>query len=210
MADFDDFPDMWSSSSSDAPFRRRRAELATFDEVLDAAGAGDSWAFERLFSDIQSPLRAFAVARGAGDPDGLVNEVLSEVFEALPAFRGDQSAYRGFVFHVARRRLIDEYRRRARRPRLDLRAEPIEPPTASADPRTSPDAMVGIDLERALRMLDGLTPDQRDVLALRVICDLSLAETAAAVGKPLTAVKALQRRGIATLRRSFSAGTVSS
>ena len=171
-----------------------------------AAKGGDSWAFERLFTEIQAPLRAFAVARGADDPDGLVNEVLAQVFAAIPTFTGDETGFRGLVFHVARRRLIDGYRRTKRRPALDLRPTVDERPRGSAGDDTSP---VSSSLEHTLRVLDTLTTDQRDVLILRVVCDLSIAETAEALDKPITAIKALQRRGLAALKRKISDGTVS-
>jgi RNA polymerase sigma-70 factor (ECF subfamily) len=45
-----------------------------------------------------------------------------------------------------------------------------------------------------------LTDDQRDVLALRIIANLTLEETADTVGKRVGAVKALQRRGLIALR----------
>jgi RNA polymerase sigma-70 factor (ECF subfamily) len=48
-----------------------------------------------------------------------------------------------------------------------------------------------------------LTDDQREVLALRVIANLTLEETAQVVGKNVGAVKQLQRRALAGIRRSF-------
>jgi RNA polymerase sigma-70 factor (ECF subfamily) len=58
-------------------------------------------------------------------------------------------------------------------------------------------------------LLADLTPDQRHVLALRVIADLSLEQVAAATGKPVGAVKALQHRALATLRRKIAGEAVS-
>ncbi len=52
-------------------------------------------------------------------------------------------------------------------------------------------------------MLGILSPDQRAVLLLRILGDLSVDDTAAAVGKSPGAVKQLQRRGLATLRREL-------
>ncbi len=63
--------------------------------------------------------------------------------------------------------------------------------------------------ERALRRLAELTEDQRNGLALRVIADLTVDEVASILGKPRGAVKALQRRALATLRRRISAQAVS-
>jgi DNA-directed RNA polymerase specialized sigma24 family protein len=54
-----------------------------------------------------------------------------------------------------------------------------------------------------------LTADQQDVLLLRLVGDLSLEEVARVVGKRLTAVKALQRRGLAALARRISREAVS-
>jgi len=59
--------------------------------------------------------------------------------------------------------------------------------------------------ERVRRLLDQLSPDQRDVLVLRIVADLSVEQTAAVVGKSYEAVKALQRRGLASLKRGLLA-----
>ncbi len=50
-------------------------------------------------------------------------------------------------------------------------------------------------------LLAALTTDQRDVLTLRVMAGLTLEETATVVDKPVSAVKALQRRALGALRR---------
>ncbi len=168
------------------------------DDPIGAARLGHSWAFERLFDELSRPLRSFASARGAQDPDGAVNEVLAEAFRGLPSFRGDEHAFRGFVFHIARRRLIDEYRRTSRRVQSVPLHDGVDPP-ASGDPMGD---VVAHD--RAVALVDMLTADQRDVILLRVVADLSLEDTAAALDKPVTAVKALQRRALASLRRKIA------
>ena len=169
----------------------------------DAARRGENAAFQTLFEGISRPLRAFATARGAADPDGLVNDVLAEAFRGLPTFVGGEDAFRGFVFHIARRRLIDEYRRANRRVRTVPMAESMDA-VSTADP-----ARDVASRDRAVRLVGMLTEDQRDVVLLRVVADLSLEETAAALGKPITAIKALQRRALGTLRRKISEEAVS-
>jgi len=52
-------------------------------------------------------------------------------------------------------------------------------------------------------LLADLPPDQRDVLLLRVVADLSIEDTAAALGKRPGAVKSLQHRAMASLRRTL-------
>ena len=172
-------------------------------DTIGAARLGHSWAFQRLFDELSRPLRSFADARGAQDPDGVVNDVLAEAFRALPGFRGDEGAFRGFVFHIARRRLIDEYRRTSRRVHSVPLPDGLDPPAA-------PDPMADVVAHhRALALVDMLTADQRDVILLRVVADLSIDDTAAALDKPVSAVKALQRRALATLRRKIDQQGVS-
>ena len=55
---------------------------------------------------------------------------------------------------------------------------------------------------RALALLSLLTPDQRQVVSLRVLGDLTLQQTAEVLGRDIGTVKSLQHRGLARLRRS--------
>ena len=66
------------------------------------------------------------------------------------------------------------------------------------------EAIARLAQERVQQLLGRLSPDQRDVLALRILAELSVDETAAVLGKSYEAVKALQRRGLASLRRALS------
>ena len=53
---------------------------------------------------------------------------------------------------------------------------------------------------RVMRMLDQLPPDQREVLVLRIVADLTVEQVAGIMGRSSGAVKQLQRRGMVTLR----------
>jgi RNA polymerase sigma-70 factor (ECF subfamily) len=66
------------------------------------------------------------------------------------------------------------------------------------------EAMELISTARMEELFDRLTENQRDVLALRVIGDLTVEQTADALGKGVGAVKALQRRALASVRRAMS------
>lgn len=70
-------------------------------------------------------------------------------------------------------------------------------------------ALANLGTERVRRLLEELTPDQRDVLTLRVLADLSVEQTAATLGKPPGAIKALQHRALAALRKQLTREGVS-
>jgi RNA polymerase sigma-70 factor (ECF subfamily) len=86
---------------------------------------------------------------------------------------------------------------RGRRPLQSELLEDGGPAVAGADD----DALVAIGDERVRELVASLPPDQRDVLLLRVVADLSIEDTAAALGKKPGAVKSLQHRAAASLRR---------
>jgi RNA polymerase sigma-70 factor (ECF subfamily) len=125
-------------------------------------------------------------------------EVFVEVAERLRRFDGDGSAFRGWVFTIARHDLADRWRAAARRT-----VEPVAelPEEASAANLVEQAVEQRLDIVAVAGCLDRITEDQRDVLVLRFASGLALAEVAAVLDKPLTAVKSLQHRGLASLRR---------
>lgn len=176
-----------------------------FPLVLAAARLGEEWAWERLFTEVAGPVLGYLRSRGAGSPEDVAGEVFYEMARSIHRFEGDESSFRSWVFVIAHRRLIDERRWRGRR-----REGPLDPAAEMAGGEDVEEAALGrIGSERVRRLLGLLTDDQREVLALRVIGGLTLEETAAVVSKPLSAVKALQRRGLARLRRMMEREGVS-
>ncbi len=169
-----------------------------FDTVLLRARQGDGLAFEHIFHAYAGRVRAFAIARGAQDADAITNDVMLRVFQNLGSFTGDEPAFVRWIFTVARNRLIDVHRAEQRRPVIvdAVIPEQTEPSAESL----ALDRMSIADVADRLR---GLTIDQREVIALRLVHDLSLKDVAEIVDRPVTAVKALQRRGLRALERQI-------
>src|ERR687890_2791585 len=89
-----------------------------FDDVLAAAQAGAAWAFEVLYRDLSPSVTGYLRLHGALEPDDLASETFIGVFTGLPGFRGDEGALRAWVFTIAHRSLVDDWRRRSRRPQV--------------------------------------------------------------------------------------------
>lgn len=175
--------------------------ISGFEGVLSAAQEGSDWAWEILVRNYGPNLKRFFSTRGVPDPDALVGEVFVDMARNLGTFSGDDSALRSWVFVIAYRRLSDERRRASRRLTETPKAE--VPESRDVAPSAEDEAIDAMGEATAQRMLDSLTDSQRDAVSLRVIGGLTLNETAAIMGKPVGAVKGLQRRAIAKLRRSF-------
>lgn len=168
------------------------------DDVVAAARAGAPWAFERLYGRFAPQVGGYLRAHGGGDPEGLTNEVMLGVFRGLPRFEGDGAAFRSWLFTIAHRRLIDERRRASTRPHTAELAD-LDEQRSGGD--VEEEAVTNLFDDGIQALLARLTPEQREVVLLRVVADLSISEVARVLGKRPGAIKMLQRRGLATLRR---------
>ncbi len=177
-----------------------------FVAILDAARANEPWAFERLFRWLGAPVAGYLRAQGAFDPDDLANEVFLQAFTHLDRFSGDETRFRTWVFAIAHHRLVDERRRAACRPRV--RPGALDGFAAAPAGNVEDEVLESLGEQRVRELLGRLAPAQQSVLLLRILGDLTVAQTAEALGRSLGAVKALQRRGLACLRRELGAEAV--
>lgn len=124
------------------------------------------------------------------------------MFRGLDRFEGTEAAFRSWVFAIAHHRIIDERRWWTRRPKTrpdDLAALEV---ASSADTETA--ALAAVETARVTQLCRRLAPKQRGVLLLRLIGELSLEHTAAALDKPVGAVKSLQHRALANLQKHLA------
>jgi RNA polymerase sigma-70 factor, ECF subfamily len=175
------------------------------DAVLEVAAAGEPWALRRLYDELAPAVVGYLRVRGALEPEDLTSEVFLAVFTRLATVTGGAAGLRTLLFSVAHARLVDDLRRRARR-------EAPVPYDAQRDPRTmasAEDQALEAQSVAAVREVIGQLPeDQRDVLLMRLVADLTVDQVAEAMGRTSGAVKQLQRRGLLTLKAHFSSSGV--
>lgn len=174
--------------------------LEDFDAVLCRARAGEATSFQRLYDDLAPPVAAYLRGRGVRDVEDVTSEVFLAVFTGLGRFTGGQPEFRSWVFTIAHRRIVDQWRSNGRTPESVAWEDRKDPRSAAS---AEEDALVQLGEDRVRRLLDGLSEDQRDVLLLRILGDLTVDQVAEALGKRSGAVKALQRRALASLRRAL-------
>jgi RNA polymerase sigma-70 factor (ECF subfamily) len=168
-----------------------------FDDVLAAAQAGAAWAFEVLYRDLAPSVTGYLRLHGAVEPDDLASETFIGVFTGLGSFSGDEQGLRAWVYTIAHRRLLDDWRRRSRRPQLaDEPADLAE--FVGGD--VEDDVLARIGAHTVEQLCGTLPEDQRSVLLLRILADLTVEQVAQVMDRTVPSVKALQRRGLRTLR----------
>jgi RNA polymerase sigma-70 factor (ECF subfamily) len=145
-----------------------------------------------LYRELAPAVLGYFRSQRAPDPEDLLGEVFLHVARNINRCRGDAEARLRWVFTIAHHRLVDSWRRRAARP-ATADQQPPEQIAVDGQPDT-----IDPELQAAI---DTLTDDQRVVVLLRFIADLSLRDVARITGRP---VKALQHRGLATLERALT------
>ena len=161
-------------------------------DLVVAAREGQAWALTEIWQRHAPAVTGYLRGRGASEPDDMTSEVFLAVFERMHGFHGDDEALRSFVFTVAHHKMVDDLRRRSRRGE----SAAYDPETTPGSrPRPRPLAMDSLGDQQVDELLQTLSPDQREVLLMRVVADLSASSRPAAVlGKRVGAVKALQHR----------------
>jgi RNA polymerase sigma-70 factor (ECF subfamily) len=131
--------------------------------------------------------------------EDLANEVFIRLLENVDKFRpgGEDAALAltGWIFTIARNLIIDDYRRQKSR-----RADPLpETDDTIIDEQFDLELhLTRVDLQAALSKL---TEEQQTVLLLRFEEGFTSAQIAKMMGKTEMAIKALQRRGLASMAR---------
>jgi RNA polymerase sigma-70 factor (ECF subfamily) len=171
-----------------------------FAHVLAAARDGDERAFGTLWHDVNPSLvRYLRVVAGEAAED-LAAETWLGAIRGLRRFRGDESAWRGWLFTLARRRAIDDVRRSKRRAPIAAGIElddDIHPPVDdSAD-----EAIANLDTRAALALVARLPKLQAEVIMLRVVGGLDVDRVAAVLERSPGSVRVAAHRGLKALAR---------
>lgn len=152
-----------------------------------------------MWRALQPPLLRYLTVRGNESPEDLAAETWLQVVRDLQRFTGGLAEFRAWVFTIARNRAIDHGRARAARP-----ATPV------ADPQ--PTGLVGsaeavvmeqVSTEAALALVATLPSDQAELVMLRVVAGLDVAEVGRIVGKKPGTVRVAVHRALKALSREL-------
>jgi RNA polymerase sigma factor (sigma-70 family) len=167
-----------------------------FTSLLDAARRGDARAWTTLYDRVAPVVLSYLRSQRAPEAEDITGEVLLQVVRDLHRFSGDESNLRSWVLTIAHHRLIDARRYSQRRPAVPTDDDAMPPLPADEDVAT--EVVERDEVERLVALLDVLTPEQRTVVLLREVSDLSVRDDdVARAGGP---VRPHGRRGRRTRR----------
>lgn len=168
--------------------RVARCEPDAFEECIDRYG-GLVWSLARRYCPSE------------GDAEDAVQETFISLWKSAARFDPNRANEASFVATVARRRMIDAFRDRRRRP------APIEDVDQGAEWKVdAPNPQAGAEASSVGRLLAELSDLQRQVIELSVYGGLSHAEISERLEMPLGTVKSHARRGLLQLRERVQGG----
>jgi RNA polymerase sigma-70 factor, ECF subfamily len=171
------------------------------EELIRRIHANEPDAFDELYSRYSPRVFGYLYQRLNGDieeAEDLTAEVFAKVYQKIETFEVQGAPLSSWLFRIARNQLIDSVRRK----------RPTEVVTLDQAPTlASGSVFEGVEQHLAMDLIKGgltrLTPEQRQVITMRFLEQKSIAETAAIMQRNEEAVKKLQSRGLAALRRSI-------
>ncbi|HEV8628505.1 MAG TPA: sigma-70 family RNA polymerase sigma factor [Acidimicrobiia bacterium] len=175
-----------------------------FTQALDAAQQGDARALAALWRELQPALLRYLQAGDPGAAEDIASDTWLEVTRRLDRFSGGEREFRGWLFTIARHRLIDARRRAARHRTAPVAWLPDRP--GRDDPAS--DVLVDLSTRASLRLVSELPPEQAEAVRLRVMAGLDTDQVAEIMGKQPGNVRVLSHRGLRNLARRLTPASV--
>lgn len=177
--------------------------LDELEAALLAARAGDEGGFAILWRDLHPRLLRYLRVRGDDAAEDLAAETWMHVVRGLETFEGGVPEFRAWLFTIARHRAIDHGRARSRGLSVVSVADPFDAGgRRSSAPSAEQEAVDNEGTAYALRLVATLPPTQAEMVMLRVVAGLDVADVALLLGKRPGAVRVGVHRALKTLSRT--------
>lgn len=189
-----------ATSSEDSPEERER-----LIGLVELARQGDAEAFGMLYDHYQSSVYRFLYYRTRSSviAEDLTSETFFRALRNIASFRWQGKDFGAWLMTIARNLATDHYK--AGRTRLELTTEDMgQHDDATEGPENA--VLQTLTNEILLDALTKLPNEQRDCLVMRFLQGMSIAETAASLGRSDGAIKQLQLRGVRNLAKLMPEG----
>ena len=188
-----------ASSEEDEADRTRLIAL------VELARGGDAEAFGQLYDHYQGSVYRFLFYRTRSQTlaEDLTSETFFRALRSMTNFRWQGKDFGAWLMTIARNLATDHFK--AGRTRLEMTTEDMAQHDDATE-GTESTVMATLTHEMLIEALAELPTEQRDCLVMRFLQGMSIAETAAVLGRSDGAVKQLQLRGVRNLAKLMPEG----
>lgn len=168
-------------------------------DLVRRAHSRDETAFRELYEQYSPRVFGYLFRHLGGNTplaEDLTADVFTKVVEKIDTYEDRGAPFAAWLFRIARNRLIDYVRSTSKHSHVGI--EEAETVRLSGSFKTLDQHLAADQIRSAMTRL---TDEQRRVIALRFVEGRGVTETAGMIGKSAEAVKKLQSRGLASMKR---------
>ena len=176
--------------------------------LVKKANGHDPDAFGLLYDEYVDQIFRYVYYKvgNFAESQDLTGQTFLKAFENIDSYEMRDVAFSSWLYRIAHNLVVDYFRKESKRESVTLEERPPVPSN-----RGNPVDMVmaEMDSERLYKAMHKLTHNQREVLVLKFIDNLSNSQVSEIMGISVGAVKSTQKRGLLSLNRimSNSSGT---
>jgi RNA polymerase sigma-70 factor (ECF subfamily) len=184
------------------------ASEASVRGLVKKAKTRDPDAFGMLYDEYVDQIFRYVYYKVGNltESQDLTGQTFLKAFENIDSYEMRDVAFSSWLYRIAHNLVVDFFRRESKRESVPI---DDQPPTASTRGNPVESVLADLESERLYKAMHKLTHNQREVLVLKFIDNLSNAQVAEIMGISVGAVKSTQKRGLLALNRilSNSSGT---
>lgn len=173
------------------------------ENLIKNAIDGEAEAFGRLYDIYQPRIYRFIYLRVSHreEAEDITHRVFISAWENIAEFEiKDESSFSGWLYSIARNKVIDHYRTR----KITIDIENIKEPAAIRDTGEEI-ANFNLEIEKVKKAIGQLKDIEQDVIIMRFVEDLTPKEVAKILNKNEGAIRLIQHRAIKNLRKMLNA-----
>lgn len=166
--------------------------------IIERARNGEPEAFGLLYDRYQPQIYRFVYIKVGTreDAEDATHQTFLNAWKHIGNYRSMGFPFSSWLYQIARNEVIDYYR--TRKPNISVGDEEEAIPDVHDLAHTTDDRIVWEQVGHAIRTLK---PEYQDVVVMRFVEELSVHETAEAMGRSEGAIKLLQHRAIKALKK---------
>ncbi len=180
-------------------FKPETSEKSTAEKLVVQAVNGNTDAFGELYSLFVEKIYRYIFyhVKSKTTTEDITGEVFLKAWQAIGSCKGKENTFSSWLYRIAHNQLIDEIRKRQRRPSVELEnAENISDSESSVEEYSEHQELLGV--------IDCLPSNHKQVIILKFIEGLDNREIANIMGKSEGAIRVLQMRALSTLKKELS------
>lgn len=163
----------------------------------------DPEAFGMLYDVYADPIFRYIYYKvgNFAESQDLTGQTFLKAFENIESYQVRDVAFSSWLYRIAHNMAVDYFRRESRRESIHITEHAAEP---ASDENPVEKVMSDVESERLYKAMQKLTHNQREVVTLKFIDNLSNHQVSEIMGLSVAAVKSTQKRGLLSLHRILS------